>query len=172
MRFSVFPTVKSSESEQWGHERSRVYHSFFRAQARSCTSLFILLASDSRRKQPANPSSNTRKHALTIFFIFISMMPLPGGSVEMLGASQFVNVVLFQFSGPSASLSAQTSLRSVSRDSSILSFSSSCPPRPQVDFCSAREKTYASPRGDGGGQPASNPGEEAADCRAAVLFTG
>jgi hypothetical protein len=69
----------------------------------------------------------------------------------MLGASQSVNVVLFQFSGPNASLSAQTSLRSLSCDSRIPSLSSSCPRRPQVDFCSARVKTYASPRSDAGG---------------------
>src|SRR6266403_3771066 len=101
-----------------------------------------------------NSSLNTSKHALTIFFLFISMMPLPGGSVEMLGASQFVNVVLFQFSGPNASLSVQTSLRSLFCDSSILSLPSSC----QVDFCSAREKTYASSRSDGCGHQANDPG--------------
>src|SRR5882724_2210671 len=77
----------------------------------------------------------------------------------MLGASQFVNVVLFQFSGPNASVSAQISLRSVSCDSSIPSLSSSCPRRPQVDFCCAREKNYVSPRSDGGGQPTNEPGK-------------
>jgi hypothetical protein len=75
----------------------------------------------------------------------------------MLGASQFVNVVLFQFSGPNASLSAQTSLRSVSCDSNILSLSSSGPHRTQVDFCCAPEKNYASPRSDGSGQLTNDP---------------
>jgi hypothetical protein len=70
---------ESLESEQWGRERSGVYHSFFRAQASSCTSPFILLASDSRRKQPAvsfkHSQTRTRKHALTNFFLFTSMKP-------------------------------------------------------------------------------------------------
>ena len=77
----------------------------------------------------------------------------------MLGASQFVNVELFQFSGPNASLSAQASLRSVSCDSSTVSFSSSCPRCAQTDFYSAREKNYALRRSDEGGQPTNDPGE-------------
>jgi hypothetical protein len=34
MKLSVFPTAAIRESDQWGRERSGVYHSFSRAQAR------------------------------------------------------------------------------------------------------------------------------------------
>jgi hypothetical protein len=57
-------------------------------------------------------SLNTRKHALTNVRLFTSMSPLPGVR-GMLGASQFVNVQLFHFSGPCAYLSAQRLLCSL-----------------------------------------------------------
>ena len=149
--------LESLESEQWGRERSGVYHSFSRAQAGflqfTIYSARIGLMAQANR----NWSLNSCKHALTKVGLFTSMSPLPGVR-GMLGASQFVNLVLFQFSGPDASLSAQPLLRSLSGDSSTVRFSSFCPRRPQADFYSAREKTYASPRSDGDGQPTNDPG--------------
>jgi hypothetical protein len=52
----------------------------------------------------------------------------------MLGASQFVNVVLFQFSGPDNFSPARPALRSLSRSSASASFSSSCFRNMQINF--------------------------------------
>jgi len=52
----------------------------------------------------------------------------------MLGASQFVNVELFHFSGPYNYSSAQPLLCSLPRDSDTASFSSFRMRHPQVDF--------------------------------------
>jgi hypothetical protein len=86
----------------------------------------------------------------------------------MLGASQFVNVVLFQFSGPNIYLSATPVLRSLFRNSTTASFSSSCPRRSQIDFNGARGKTCALLRCNWNGQLTNIHGERAADCRAVV----
>ena len=62
----------------------------------------------------------------------------------MLGASHFVNVVLFQFSGPDNFSPAQPLLRSFSCDSDALSFSFVPLGGHHFDFYSVREKALAS----------------------------
>ena len=64
----------------------------------------------------------------------------------MLGASQFVNKMLFQFSGPDNFSSAQSLLRSFSRDLSAASFFSSRSCRTQIDFIGSHGRACASPR--------------------------
>ena len=162
VRFSVFPTAATREifGIRTVGPRTVASLSQLLPSASAFLSFSVYSARVGRLAQAAgNSPLSARKHALTIFFLFISMMPLPGGSVEMLGASQFVNVVLFQFSGPTACLSAQTLLRSFSCDSSTVSFSSSCQRRFQLISAVHAKKTYASPRSDGGGQPTNDPGE-------------
>jgi len=90
----------------------------------------------------------------------------------MLGASQFVHVVLFQFSGPDKFSSAPPLLRSFSCSFGALRCSPSCRGRPQVDFCSAREKAYHRFKVMGAVNQRTFQGEEAAGCRTAVYFTG
>ena len=138
-------SVESLESEQWGRERSGVYHSFSRAQAGflhfTIYSARIGLLAQANR----NWSLNTRKHALTKVGLFTSMSPLPGVR-GMLGASQFVSVVLSNSADFVLILSAQPLLCSLPCDSTAASFTSFCLRHPQVDFYGARGKTYASPR--------------------------
>ncbi len=86
----------------------------------------------------------------------------------MLGASQFVNVVLFQFSGPDNFSSAQPLLRSFSCASAVQSFSSSCPRRIQIYFNGALGKTCALLRRNWSGQLTNMYGERAVNCRAVV----
>src|SRR6266481_4447183 len=91
--------------------------------------------------------SHTRKHALTNVCLFTSMSPLLGVR-GMLEASQFADVVLFQFSGPNVYSSVQPLLRSFSRDSTTASFFSSCSCRTQIDFNGARGRTCVSPQSE------------------------
>ncbi len=86
----------------------------------------------------------------------------------MLGASQFVNVVLFQFSGPDNFSSAQPLLRSFSCASAVQSFSSSCPRSIQIYFNGARGKTCALLRRDWSGQLTNIHGKRAANYGAVV----
>jgi len=69
-----------------------------------------------------------------------------------MGASQFVNVVLFQFSGLASFLLAQSLLRSLSRTSSLANFFFSPLYRSQIPFDAAREKNFGSPRIDAAAQ--------------------
>jgi hypothetical protein len=87
----------------------------------------------------------------------------------MLGASQFVNVVLFQFSGPDVYLSAKPAPRSLSRDSTTANFSSSHPRRSQIDFISARGKTRALLRLYVDGPLTKNSREDRPHCGTAVI---
>jgi hypothetical protein len=59
-----------------------------------------------------------------------------------MGAWQFVNVVLFQFSGLASFLSAQSLLRSLSCTSSPANFFFSPLHRSQIPFDAAREKKF------------------------------
>src|SRR6266403_1730950 len=133
------------ESEQWGRERSGVYHSFSRAQAGflqfTIYSARIGLMAQANR----NWSLNSCKHALTKVGLFTSMSPLPGVR-GMLGASQFVNVVLSNSADFVLILSAQPLLCSLPCDCNVASFASFCLRHLQVDFYGARGKAYASPR--------------------------
>ena len=86
----------------------------------------------------------------------------------MLGASQFVNVVLLQFSGPDNFSSVQPLLRSFSCASAVPSFSSSCPRRMQIYFSGAGGKTCALLRRNWSGQLTNIHGERVANCRAVV----
>jgi hypothetical protein len=80
-----------------------------------------------------NTRKHARKHALTNVRLFTSMSPVPGVR-GMLGASQFVNVQRFHFSGPYAYLSAQPLPCSLLCNSNTMSFSSFCLCHVQVDF--------------------------------------
>jgi hypothetical protein len=150
-------------------ERSGVYHSFSRAQAG-----FLRFTIYSARigllvQAISNWSLNTRKHALTNLCLFTSMSPLPGVR-GMLGASQFVNLLLFQFSGPCVRLSAQPLLCSLPCDSSTLSFSTFCLRGPQADFCGAHGKTYTPRSKWGAVNQRAIHGEQAARFRAAIIY--
>src|SRR5260370_5748689 len=141
--------MESLKSKQWGRERSGVYHSFFRAQATSSTR-HLFCSHPTPGASELRCPLQTRKLALTNVCLFTSMSPLLGVR-GMLGASQFADVVLFQFSGPSVYSSAQPLLRSFSRNSTTASFFSSCPCRTQIGFNGARGRTCALPRRHGGG---------------------
>jgi hypothetical protein len=86
----------------------------------------------------------------------------------MLGASQFVNVVLFQFSGPDNFSSAQPLLRSFSCASAVQSSSSSRARRVQIYFNGTLGKTCALLRRNWSGQQMNIHGERAANCGAVV----
>jgi len=155
MKFSVFPTAAKRETpgiEQWGRERSRVYHSFFWAQARSCTPPVILLASDAWRKQATTLVRILANTHWRIFFFSLGWCRYQGVR-GMLGASQFVNAVVFQFSGPDNFSPAKPVLRSLSRSSTSASFYSSCFRSTQINFKGACEETCARLRSAGGNQP-------------------
>ena len=132
--------MESLESEQWGRERSGVYHSFSRAQAGflhfTIYSARIGLLAQANR----NWSLNTRKHALTKVGLFTSMSRLPGVR-GMLGASQVVNVVLSNSADVVLSLSALPLLCSLPCDSNAASFASFSLRHPEVDFYGARGKS-------------------------------
>ncbi len=157
------------ESEQWGRERSGVYHSFSRAQAgflhfTNYSARIGLLAQANR-----NWSLNTRKHALTKVGLFTSMSPLLGVR-GMLGASQFVNVVLTNSADFVLILSAQTLLCSLPCDSNAASFASFCLRRPQVVFYGAGGKITHRLEVMGTVNQRTIHGEQAARCKAAVLY--
>ena len=152
MKLSVFPLQQSVESEQWGRERSGVYHSFSRAQAGFLHFTIYFARIGLLAQANRNWSLNTRKHALTKVGLFTSMSPLPGVR-GMLGASQFVNVVLSNSADVVLSLSALPLPSSLPCDSNAASFASFCLRHAQIDFYGAHGKTYASPRSNGHGQP-------------------
>jgi hypothetical protein len=161
--------VESLESEQWGRERSGVYHSFSRAQARflhfTIYSARIGLLAQANR----NWSLNTRKHALTKVGLFTSMSPLSGVR-GMLGASQFVNVVLSNSADVVLILSAPPLPRSLPCDCNAASFASFCLRHPQVNFYGARGKTLHRLEVMGTVNQRTIHGEQAARCRAVVIY--
>jgi hypothetical protein len=161
-------SVESQESEQWGRERSGVYHSFSRAQAGflhfTIYSARIGLLAQANRHW----SLNTRKHALTKVDLFTSMSPLSGVR-GMLGALQFVNVVLSNSADFVLILSAQSVPRSLPCHSNAASFASFCLHRPQVDFYGARGKLTHRPEVMITVNQRMIHGEQAARCRAAVI---
>jgi hypothetical protein len=65
-----------------------------------------------------------------------------------MGGSQFVNVVLFQFSGLASFLPAKSLLRCLSSTSSPAKFFFSPLRRSQISFDAAREKNFGLPRID------------------------
>jgi len=169
VKLSVFPLQQSVESEQWCRERSGVYHSFSRAQAGflhfTIYSARIGLMAQANR----NWSLNTRKHALTKVGLFTSMSPLPGVR-GMLGASQFVNVVLSNSADVVLSLSALPLPCSLPCDSNAASFASFCLRHAQVDFYGARERLTHRLEVMGTVNRRTIHGELAARCRAAAIY--
>jgi hypothetical protein len=89
----------------------------------------------------------------------------------MLGASQFVNVQLFHFSGPCTYLSAQPLPRSFSCDSSTVSFSSSCPRHFELISAVHAKRLTHHLEVMGAVNQQTIQGEEAAGCSPAVYFT-
>ena len=87
------PKVKSG-----GRKPGRVYHSFFRAQAGSCTSLFFLQQNLARRN--GKIFSVHRKHALTKKIVLSNIRFVSRGSAEMLRASRCFRITLLQSDGP------------------------------------------------------------------------
>src|ERR1700751_1140291 len=69
---------------QWGRERSGVYHSFFRAQATSCTR-DLFCSRETPGASELRCPARILKDALTNFFLFTRMMPLPGGPWDVGG---------------------------------------------------------------------------------------
>ena len=76
-----------------------------------------------------------------------------------MGASQFVNVVLFQFSGLASFLPAQSLLRGLSGTSSPANFFFSPVHRSQIPFDAAREKKNLDRRASMR-RPSGGPAEE------------